>query len=144
MRLYVYDAEIEPGDEGAWVVTFPDVPEAITECDDRADALRMAADALGVALLTYARQGRALPEWRARRRGLVPISVEPDVAAKLAVVEAFAGAGITKTELAGRLGKHEREVRRILDPRHATKLPALQATLAALGRRLVIGVEEAA
>ncbi|HEX8665221.1 MAG TPA: type II toxin-antitoxin system HicB family antitoxin [Beijerinckiaceae bacterium] len=144
MKLYVYDARIEPGDEGARVVTFPDVPEAITEGDDRADALRMAADALGVALLTYARQGRALPGRRARGRGLVPVAVEPDVAAKLAVTEAFAEAGITKAELAARLGKDEREVRRILDPRHATKLPTLQAALAALGRRLVVGVEEAA
>jgi antitoxin HicB len=144
MRIYVYDARIEAGDEGAKVVTFPDVPEAITEGDDRADALRMAADALGVALLTYARQGRALPERCARGRGLVPVAVEPDVAAKLAVMEAFAEAGITKAELAARLGKDEREVRRILDPTHATKLPTLQAALAALGRRLVVGVEAAA
>ena len=46
-------------------------------------------------------------------------------------------------ELAKRLGKDAKEIRRILDPDHATKIPALVAALAALGRRLVVGVEAA-
>jgi antitoxin HicB len=70
--------------------------------------------------------------------------VEPEIAAKIAVLEAFADAGISKAELARRIGKDEREVRRILDPMHATKLGALRAALSALGRRLVVGVEKAA
>jgi antitoxin HicB len=65
------------------------------------------------------------------------------VAAKLAVLEAFADAGISKSELGRRIGRDEKEVRRILDPLHPTKLPLLSAALAALGRRLVVGVEEA-
>jgi antitoxin HicB len=75
---------------------------------------------------------------------MVPVAVAPDVAAKLAVLEAFREAKITKAELARRIGKDEKEVRRILDPRHATKLTALTQTLHALGRRLVIAVEKAA
>ena len=74
---------------------------------------------------------------------LVPVTVAPGVAAKLAVLESFIAAGITKSELARRLGRDEKEVRRILDPRHATKLPALTAALRALGKRLVVGVTEA-
>src|SRR5690606_5735501 len=35
-----------------------------------------------------------------------------------------------------------REARRILDPRHPTKLPTLADTLARLGKRLVISVED--
>ena len=34
--------------------------------------------------------------------------------------------------------------RRILDPMHPTKLPRLSKALAALGRRLVVGVKEIA
>ena len=40
--------------------------------------------------------------------------------------------------LARRLGKDEKLVRRILDPDHATKLDMLEATLAVLGRRVII------
>ena len=143
MRSYVYRAEFERGARRGLVVSFPDVPEAITQGRDMADARAMAEEALGLVLLTYLERGMPLPKPRARRRDLVEISVAPDVAAKLAVLEAFRAAGITKTELARRIGKNEKEVRRILDPRHATKLPALTAALRALGKRLVVGVMEA-
>jgi antitoxin HicB len=72
---------------------------------------------------------------------LIPVAVEPEVAAKLAIIEAVRIAGISKSELARRIGKDEKEARRILDPKHATKLPTLAAALRNLGQRLVIGVE---
>jgi antitoxin HicB len=132
----------EPGDESGIVVSFPDVPEAITQGDDDADAEAMAAEALGLALLTYARLGRTLPKAKAKGRSLRAITVGADEAAKLAVLEAFHGAGISQDEFARRLGKDAREIRRILDPMHATKLATLMVALAALGHRLVVGVEK--
>ena len=98
-------------------MTFPDVPEAITQGRGPVDARAMAEEALGLVLLNYLERGEDLPKPRAKGRSLVEISVAPDVAAKLAVLEAFAAAGISKTELARRIGKDEKEVRRILDLR---------------------------
>lgn len=144
MRAYVYRAEFEKGSRRGVVVSFPDVPEAITQGRDMADARAMAEEALGLALLTYLKRGMPLPKARAKGRNLVEIAVAPDVAAKLAVLESFSVAGISKSELARRIGKDEKEVRRILDPRHPTKLPALTTTLRALGKRLVVGVMEEA
>ena len=144
MKNFVFHAVIEAGDRNGVVVSFPDVPEAITQADNARDATAMAEEALGLALLTYPARGLPLPKAKARRRGMVPVAVAPDVAAKLAVLEAFREAKITKAELARRIGKDEKEVRRILDPRHATKIAALTQTLHALGRRLVIAVEKAA
>jgi antitoxin HicB len=143
MRSYIYRAEFERGSRRGYVVSFPDVPEAITQGRDMTDARAMAEDALGLALLTYVERGMALPKPRGRGRGLIEIAVAPDVAAKLAVLEAFKDAGISKSELARRIDKDEKEVRRILDARHPTKLPALTAALRALGKRLVVGVMEA-
>jgi antitoxin HicB len=143
-RAYVYAAEFERGARRGIVVSFPDVPEAITQGEDMADARAMAEEALGLALLSYPARGLSPPRPRARDKRLVEIAVAPDIAAKLAALEAFAAAGISKSELARRLGKDEKEVRRILDPKHATKLPALTAVLRALGKRLVVGVTEAA
>jgi antitoxin HicB len=133
MRAYVYRAEFERGARRGVVVSFPDVPEAITQGKDMADARAMAEEALGMALLSYPARGLPLPKPRAKGRGLVEIAVAPDVAAD-----------ISKSELARRIGKDEKEVRRILDPRHPTKLPALTAVLRALGKRLVVGVMEEA
>lgn len=140
IRMYAYRAAFEPGDRrGVVVASFPDVPEAITEGRGMADARAMAADALGLALLAYVQAGRPLPSPRGKGES---VSVAPDIAAKLAVLSAFAESGISKRELARRLGKDEKEVRRILDPMHATKLAPLSAALEALGRRLVVGVEK--
>jgi hypothetical protein len=47
MRSFVYHAEFEPGARRGFVVSFPDVPEAITQGDDMADARTMAEEALG-------------------------------------------------------------------------------------------------
>jgi antitoxin HicB len=144
MRSFVYHAEFEPGAKRSFVVSFPDVPEAITQGNDMADARTMAEEALGLALLGYLARGRRLPKAKAKGRGLVPVAVAPDVAAKLAVLEAFTEAGISKADLARRLAKDEKEVRRMLDPRHPTKLPALTEALRVLGKRLVVAVEKAA
>jgi antitoxin HicB len=144
MRSYIYRALCEAGDRrGNVVVTFPDVSEVVTQGRGEADARAMAEEALGLALLSYLVRGKLLPKARAKGRNLVDIAVAPNVAAKLAVLESFAAAGISKSELARRVGKDEKEVRRILDPKHPTKLPALTAALRALGKRLVVGVMEA-
>lgn len=144
MKAYTYRALFEPGDRrGNVVVTFPDVPEVVTQGRGKADAQASAEEALGLALLSYPARGLPLPKARASGKKLVSVAVAPDVAAKLAVLESFVAAGISKSELARRIGKDEKEVRRILDPKHATKLPALTAALRALGKRLVVGVMEA-
>jgi antitoxin HicB len=144
MKAYAYRASFESGDRrGNIVVTFPDVPEVVTQGRGKADARAMAEEALGLVLLSFLARGKPLPKPRAKGRNFVDIAVAPDVAAKLAVLESFTAAGISKSELARRIGKDEKEVRRILDPKHQTKLPALTAALRALGKRLVVGVMEA-
>jgi antitoxin HicB len=144
MRTFVYAARFEPGDEGGVVVTFPDVPEAITQGDSESDAMKQAQEALGLALLTYPRRDLPVPVAKAKGRGLVAIAVEPEVAAKIAVLEAFKRSGISKSELGRRIRRDEKEIRRILDPRHRTKLATLTEALRTLGQQLVIGVQEAA
>ena len=141
MRTFVYSARFESG-EGI-VVSFPDVPEAITQGNDEAGAHAQAEEALGLALLTYPARGLPLPRARKRGAGLAPVAVEPEVAAKLAVMDAVRAAGITKSEFARRIGKDEKEARRILDPKHPTKLTTLAEALRKMGQRLVIGVEPA-
>jgi antitoxin HicB len=143
MKTFEYAAEFEPGEKlGMIIVTFPDVPEAITEGSSKHDAMRQASDALGVALLSYPMRGLPIPKAKARTGH--KISVPADIAAKLAVLEAFTASGFSKSELARRISKDEREVRRILDPMHATKLATLVEVLSALGKRMVIGIQEAA
>lgn len=143
MNDFTYRATFEPGDKrGVTVVTFPDVPEAITQGRGETGTRAMAEEALGLALLTYVQLGKPLPKAKAKTG--VPITVAPEVALKLAVLIAFNDAGLTKSEFARRLEKSEKEARRILDPKHPTKLGTLAAALRVLGKRIVVSIAEAA
>jgi antitoxin HicB len=139
-----YIAKFEPDGDG-YLVTFPDLPEAITGGEDEAEAIANAMDALEVCLLTYVEKGLPLPQPTNRppTRGERSILPSAATAAKLAFIQAFRESGLTRVSLAKQLGKAEGEVRRMLDPYHPTKLPALENALRALGKRLVVTVEAA-
>ena len=141
---YAFAASFRQDPDGGVLVTFPDVPEAITHGDDYADARRNAAEALGLALRGYLALRLALPRPKAKNSDLVSIPVEAGDALKIAVIEAFTRAGISKAELARRIGKAVTEAQRILDPDHNTKLPSLEEALAALGKEVVVSVRDAA
>jgi len=139
---YVYLAEIQPDPDGGYLVTFADVPETITHGGDRNEAIASAQEALGLALRGIVQDGRAIPVPSAKTG--IAIAVDPEDAIKLAVIEAFRQAGISKRELARRMGKTENEARRILDPDHHSKIGALQEAMQALGKTIVVSVQEAA
>jgi antitoxin HicB len=141
---YIYPALFHPEPDGGFLVTFPDVPEAITQGDDLADARASASDALGLALRGYLVHGRPLPKASRRAKGTVDVPVDPSNALKLAVIEAFLQSGLSKSEFARRLGKAENEARRILDPDHPTKLAALEAALRLFGKQVIVSVKDAA
>ena len=134
-------------DGPGYLVTFPDIPEAITGGKDLQEALANAKDGLEVALLTYVSDGRELPpasRFADKGRSYRRIPVSATLAAKVALIEAFRASHLTQAALASKLGKGETEVRRMLDPYHKTKLPSIEEGLRALGKRLVVRVEEAA
>lgn len=141
---YVFHARFEPDGDEFLLVTFPDVPEAITQGTGRADARAMAADALAVALRGRLADGDPLPVPAAKGNGLVPIPVDAETALKIAVIEAFVASGISKTELKTRIGKSDAEVERILDPDHPTRIGPLKAALDALGKDVIVTVHDAA
>jgi antitoxin HicB len=143
MRTFVYGARFEPGDESGIVVSFPDVPEAITQGEDEADAAKQAQEALGLALLAYPRRGLPVPNAKARARSCEDCR-RAGGCCKDRRARSLRQVGDSKSELARRLRKDEKEVRRILDPRHVTKLATLTEALRELGQQLVIGVQAAA
>lgn len=139
---YVYPARLR-AHEGTVIVVFRDLPEAITEGGDRADALVQATDCLDSALLFRLKEGASIPQPSRVQRGEVAIPASPAVAAKAAFIRAFERAGVTRVALAASLGVRETEVRRMLDPDHGTKIDRLGEGMRSLGRTLVITDEAA-
>jgi len=139
---FVYPAEITEAPDG-WTVTFPDVPEAITGGATRDEAIGRAAEALVSALSIYVEAGERLPS-PSPAKGCPLVSVTALEAAKLALHQAMSEDGLSKVELARRMGKHERAIRRLLDPLHRSHIGEVETALRNLGRRIEISVREAA
>lgn len=141
---FAYPASVKRDEEGFYLVTFTDFPECATDGDTREEALHEAADALEEAIAGRISRGDLIPHPTRPRPRQTLIPVPAQMAAKAALYMAVKETGIRNTELAQRLGADEKEIRRLLDPHHRTKLPRLEAALAALGKKLVIGVEAVA
>ena len=73
--------------------------------------------------------------------GQYAVAVPAHTAAKAALYLALRQARLTQVELAARLHCDEKEVRRLLDPRHASRLSRLEAALAVLGQQFVVGMQ---
>ena len=130
--------------ESGYVIACRDLPEINTQGEAIPEALANAADALDEAIAYRLRENLKLPSPSQPRRGERVVAVPPRMAARAALVLALAEAGIAKVELARRLGINEKDARRLLDPRHNTKLPAIAAALGKLGKQMVISVRDAA
>jgi antitoxin HicB len=138
-----YPLDLRPDQNKTIIAQAIDVPEALTFGDDAAEACAHAVDALICALRGYIDDGRPIPKPSAPR-GRPVAELPPMVAAKLAIYDAMRRQGITATALAARLGCDPRQVRRLLDLDHASTLAQLERALAALGKRLVLEVKDAA
>jgi antitoxin HicB len=145
MEQFVYPAMLTPdARDGGFVVTFVDFPEAITQGETEGEALREAADCLEEAVANRMVIGLPIPPPSRLKRGQYAVPVAAQTATKAALFVALQEVRITKAELAKRLQCDEKEVRRLLDPRHPSKLPRLEAALAAVGRRLIVSLQSAA
>lgn len=137
---YAYPYALLPQPEGGFTVAFPDVPEAITQGNSKAEAAAMAEDALVSALSFYTDNGERLPQ-PSPAHGRPLACVPPLVAAKLALHDAMLAAGLSNVALARQLGVDEKAVRRLRDPLHHSRIDQIDAALRALGKRISIVVE---
>jgi antitoxin HicB len=126
--------------DGGYVVTCRDVPEAITQGETTVEALAEAEGALQAAIECRIEDGLDIPAPSQPKRGERLATTPITTALKAAVYIALRDSGISKSEFARRMQVNEKEARRMLDPKHPTKVPTLERALAALGRRAEIEV----
>ena len=145
MFTAMYPASLHREEDGSgFYVTFADFPEALTGAEDTERSLAQAADCLAEALAGRIRRGDSIPAPSRVRKGQHPVGVPLYLAPKLALYLAMRDLDLRNTQLAKRLGVSETVVRRMLDPKHATKPDRIQAALNALGKRIVVSFEDAA
>src|SRR4051812_38675251 len=107
-----YPASIKPDGDG-WLVTFPDIPEALSAGTTHEEAVAMAKDALVTALEFYFDDKREIPEPSRVKRGQVAIELPASVAAKVLLLNEMVKQNVRPSELARRLGTSPQDVNRL-------------------------------
>lgn len=126
--------------DGGFVVSCRDIPELVTQGESIEDAIDQAEGALEAAIEMRIEDGIDIPLPSARRRAEYVARLPVAAAMKTALYLAMREQGISKMELARRMQLDEKEARRMLDPKHATKVPALERALHVLGKRVAVVV----
>ena len=136
---HAFPYAFEPEECGGVLLQFIDVPEAHTVGVTEVAAGDQALDCLIAALGGYIKLARKIPR-PSPARGRPVATLPPLVTAKLALYEAMRAQGMTRTELARRLGLQENAVRRLLDLDHRSHIDQIDRALTALGKRLEVRV----
>ena len=137
-------ARFTAGSDGRVLVEFIDFPFVATDGKDDREAIEEAMDALGSDLSIRLSRRETIPTPSAAKRGQRLVPVPLWLAPKLALYLAMRDQHVNNSALARRIGVHERVIRRMLDPEHATKAERIQAALAALGKQMTVEVRDAA
>lgn len=141
MLRFIYPVKLT-GDrkDGGYVVSCRDLSETITQGNSVEQALSEAEGALQAAIEGRIEDNLDIPTPSRAKRGERMVATPITTALKAAVYLAMREQGISKSELARRMQVHEKEARRMLDPRHQTRVPTLERALAVLGRRAEVVV----
>lgn len=134
-----YPAHFLP-DTGGFVVTFRDIPEAITQGDDEADAVDMAKDVLLSSMDVYFEDQRPVPLPSTPLPGERLIALPASVAAKVLLLNEMLAQKVIASDLARRMETTRQEVHRLIDLNRTTRIDRIEDALKALGRDLNLSV----
>jgi antitoxin HicB len=135
--MFNYPITLTPDEhDGGFVVTFKDIPEAITQGDSLEDALSAAQEALETALDFYFDDRRAVPHPSRPKRGQYVAALSASMSAKVLLLNEMVNQDIRPAELARRLGTTPQEVNRLTNVRHTSRIDGIAAALQVLGKQL--------
>ena len=134
-----YPARIARDGDG-YMVSFPDIPEALTGASSREEAIEMAADALTTAMDFYFVDRRSVPPPSEAKRGQIMIDLPPSIGAKVLLLNEMLAQGTRPADLARLMNVRPQEVNRLTTLRHPTKIDTVAAALKALGKRLELSL----
>ena len=138
---FAYPARLEEEPDGRYSVTFPDLPDAITQGEDRSDAIEMAADCLAETIGARMAERADIPVPSPVKHGQVRVVVPAYVAVKAALYVAMKQEGVSLNEMARTLDGQPIQVRRLLDPGRASSIKRIDHALSAIGRRVCVSLE---
>lgn len=126
-------------DESGYMVSFPDIPEALTCGESYDSALSEAKNALVTAFEFYFEDQRPIP-LPSTIKNCDVIDVPLSVWVKVLVLNTMLHERITQTELAKRMGSRKQEIQRVINLDHNTKIDTLNLAMKVMGKKLSISI----
>ena len=136
----LYPAKFDLQDDGCYVVSFRDIPEALTQGYSLDEAKEMALDALITAFDFYFEDNRAIPLPSEAQEGEYLIELPLSVWSKVLLLNSMLEQHVSQSELAKRLGKTRQEMQRVIDLNHNTKIDTVVDALKQLGKQPVFTI----
>jgi len=137
-----YRIELSPDDNGTILVTCPQLPIVATFGESEEEARHHAIDAIETAIASMIDDGEDIPVSDRKTGETVRLSLLTTL--KVHLYWALREAGITRAELARRLGWNRESVDRLFRLDHRSRLEQLERAFEALGREVDVDVHEAA
>ena len=130
--VLAYPVVLDQHDD-AVLATSPDFPELVTSGVDQDEAVARAVQALENAIAARIRDRKDIPS---PSQGAAYAVLPTLTSVKVMLYQHMREQGITKAELARRLGWHLPQVDRVLDVQHRSWLDQIDAALGAIDRQL--------
>ena len=127
-------------ESGGYVVTFPDIPEALTQGETVEEAMRMAQEALVTALDFYFDEQRPVPMPSAKKPGQRTVSLPLSIEAKILLLNEMVRQQVRPAELARKMRMSPQAINRLVNLKYASKIDGIEGALEALGKKIQIRV----
>lgn len=135
-----YPATFTPDTNNTILVEFRDIPEAVGVGETFEIACQSALDGLETAFSIYMDERKPIPASSECLDGEQAIYLPVAVQTKVVLYHEMLAQGITKAELARRLSVNQKQIDRLWDLSHSTKLEFLEKAFNAIGKRLALAI----
>lgn len=123
-------------EDDAFIVSSRDLPELNSVGYSLEEALAEAVDGIETVFMIYMEERRPIPAGTPAQDGEHVVRLPAPAALKATLYNDMLAQGVTKAELARRLGWQQKQADRLWSLHHSTKLESIEAAFKAIGKRL--------
>lgn len=137
-----YRIELEPDDNGTFLVTCPALPEVNSFGEDALEAHVYGAQAIEEALAARIAASQDVPAYDEEDEHFVRLSLLTTL--KLGLYQELRVQGLTRADLMRRMQAKRETIDRLFRLDHASRTDQIEAAMAALGRAVNVTIDRAA
>lgn len=141
--MYQYALTPTESEQGVFVECAV-LPEFHADAANVAELEQAAVDAIETVFDMYVDENRRIPDPAPAAPGDYVLALPTLTAAKLALWNAMCDQGLSKADLARRMGIQLQLVHRMVDFIHTSKIEQVERALLSLGKRITVAVQDAA